>query len=47
MGWRNISFNENFIKNYNEDSDIGYFLEIDVQYPGKLHDLHNDSPFLP
>ena len=23
-------FNENFIKNYNENSDVGYFLEVDV-----------------
>ena len=39
-------FNEDFIKNYNENSDEGYFLEVDVQNLGKLHDLHNDSPFL-
>ena len=24
-------FNENFIKNYNENSGIGYFLEVDVE----------------
>ena len=40
-------FNEDFIKNYNEESDEGYFLEFDVQYPQKLHELHNDLPFLP
>ena len=40
-------FNENFIKNYNEESDKGYFLEVDVQYLEKLHELHNDLPFLP
>ena len=28
-------FNDNFIKNYNEESDEGYFLEVDVQYPEK------------
>ena len=39
-------FNEGFIKNYNEESDEGYFLEVDVQCPEKLHDLHNDLPFL-
>ena len=26
-------FNERFIKNYNENSDIGCFLEVDVEYP--------------
>ena len=25
-------FNEDFIENYNEESDEGYFLEADVQY---------------
>ena len=25
-------FNEDFIKNYNEESDKGYFLEVNVQY---------------
>ena len=40
-------FNEDFIKNYNEKSDEGYFLDVDVQYPEKLHELHNDLPFLP
>ena len=40
-------FNEDFIKNYNEESHEGYFLEFDVLYPEKLHDLHNDLPFLP
>ena len=30
-------FNEDFIKNYNEENDEGYFLEVDVQYPYKLH----------
>ena len=40
-------FNEDFMKNYNEESDEGYFLEVDVQYLEKLHELHNDLPFLP
>ena len=26
-------FNDDFIKNYNGESDEGYFLEVDVQYP--------------
>ena len=40
-------FNEDFTKNYNEETDERYFLEVDIRYPGKLHELHNDLPFLP
>ena len=39
-------FNEDFIKNCKEETDEVYFLEVDVQYPEKLHELDNDSPFL-
>ena len=34
-------------KNYNEGSNEGYFLEVDVKYLEKLHKLQNDLPFLP
>ena len=40
-------FNEDFIKKYNEESDEGYFLKVDIQSPEKLCELHNDLPFLP
>ena len=39
--------NEEFIKNYNENSSKGYILEGDVKYPKNLYDLHSDLPFLP
>ena len=43
----NISeFNEDFIKSYHNESDERYFLEADVQYPEKLHDLHDNLLFL-
>ena len=45
---KNLSkFNEIFIGNYDENSDKGYFLKVDVDHPKKLFDLHKDLPFLP
>ena len=41
------NIDEDFIKNYDEDSDKGYVLEVDVEYPKNLHDLHSDLTFLP
>ena len=40
-------FNEDFVKKYNEESNERYFLEVDVQYPKKSFEVHNDLPFLP
>ena len=39
-------FNEEFIKIYGQDSNKGYILEVDVDYPEYLHDLHSDLPLL-
>ena len=39
-------FNEGFIKDYDENSDEGYFLEVNVEHPKNLFSLHNDLPFL-
>ena len=36
-----------FIKNHDEDSDVGYIIEADVEYPRDLQRLHSDLPFLP
>ena len=39
-------FNKDFIKNHNEESDKGYFIKVHVQNLEKLHEIHNDLPFL-
>ena len=40
--------NKKFIKSYDKkNSDKGYILEVDADYPSKLHKLHSDIPFLP
>ena len=35
-------FDKEFIKNYDEDSNRGYILEVDVTYLKDLHNLHSD-----
>ena len=39
--------NEDFMKNYDEESDEGYFIEFDVEYLRKLHKINNGLPSLP
>ena len=47
MEWLDSNeINEEFIKNYNENDNKGYILEVDVKYPKRLHQLHSDLPFL-
>ena len=41
-----FKFDENFIRNDDQDSNKGYILEVDVEYPRDLHNLHSDLPFL-
>ena len=33
--------------NVSDDSDIGYIVECDLEYPAELHKLHNDYPLAP
>ena len=35
----NFEWIKNFIKNYNEKSDEGHFLEVSVQYLEQIHGL--------
>ena len=35
------------INSINEKSEIGYFLEVHLEYPDELHELHNDYSLAP
>ena len=39
-------FDEDFIKNYDVDSEKGYILEVNVDYPKNFLKLHGDFQFL-
>ena len=38
---------KDFVKDYNKNDNKGYILDVDVDYPNKLQNLHSDLPFLP
>ena len=47
MGKKVIKFDGRFIKDYDENSNKGYFLEVDVEYRKNLFNLYGDLLFLP
>ena len=36
-----------YVMSINEKSSVGYLLEVQLEYPEKLHELHNDYPLAP
>ena len=46
--WDDVSiFTNDVVENYDLDSDKGYLLEVDVEYPKELRGADVDLPFLP
>ena len=35
------------VMSVSEKTPIGYFLEVDLEYPDELHEFHNDYPVAP
>ena len=40
-------FTEDFIKSFDEESDVNYLLSVDIEYAKTRCMLHSDLPFLP
>ena len=43
----NVSELKDFVKKDDEDSNTGYFLEVDVEYSKDFSNFHKNLPFLP
>jgi hypothetical protein len=44
LKWSDVNVD---VMNVDDESSKGYMLEVDLEYPTELHDLHNDYPFAP
>ncbi|GFW54454.1 uncharacterized protein TNCV_1608181 [Trichonephila clavipes] len=45
--WSDKDITEQYILNLSDESDVGYILEVDLEYPSDLHDKHSDFPLAP
>ena len=41
------NFDGFYVISVSEKIPIGYFLEVGLEYPDELHELHNDYPLAP
>ena len=44
---KNIDKIKQKLMNIKTNSSTGYVLEVDLEYPQELHDIHNDYPLAP
>ena len=47
FNWYFSRMDEKKVLSYSDDDDEGYILEVDLEYPKELHDLHRDYPLAP
>lgn len=45
--WDRVNWSVDEIMNLEDEGDVGYFFEVDLEYPEHLHDWHNDYPLAP
>ncbi|GFX64225.1 hypothetical protein TNCV_2688051 [Trichonephila clavipes] len=45
--WSDNNLTEQDILNLLDESNVGYILEVDLEYPSDLHDKHSDFPLAP
>eukprot|EP00438_Fugacium_kawagutii_P002275 Skav227368 [mRNA] locus=scaffold2373:95507:96952:+ [translate_table: standard] len=47
MKWAKKKLTEQDIKDWDENNEFAYILEVDLEYPNHLHDEHSDYPLAP
>ena len=47
FNWPYGRMDEKRVMKHCDDDDVGYILEVDLDYPKELHDLHKDYPLAP
>ena len=46
--WMNGQQLKNFdVNSIPDDADTGYILEVDLEYPATIHDIHSNLPVAP
>ena len=47
FNWHYNKIDEKKILNYTDDDELGYIMEVDLEYPKEIHDFHKDYPLAP
>ena len=47
LKWIKKMLTEQMVKDWNDNDEYAYILEVDLEYPHQLHDTHSDFPLAP